>query len=65
MDYDELIENAIRESVKEAGQKDELASMLVNWFKEVSNGNAILDDVDETRRHSEILYDATNRNGEG
>ena len=65
MDYDELIENAIRESVKDSGQSDELATMLVKWFQEASNGNANLDDTDETRRHSEILYAATTRNGAG
>jgi len=65
VDYDELIESAIRKSVKDSGQGDELATVLVNWFQEVAKGNANLDDPDETRRHSEILYDATTRNGEG
>lgn len=63
MDYDELIEDAIRQSVKKSGQSDELANMLVNWFQEVLNGNESLDSVEATRRRSEILYDATSRNG--
>lgn len=65
MDYDELIEDAIRQSVTKSGQSDELGNMLVNWFQEVLNGNESLDDVDATRRRSEILYHATSRNGSG
>lgn len=65
MDYDELIEDAIRQSVKESGQSDELANMLVNWFQEVLNGNESLDNLDATRKRSEILYNATTRNGSG
>ena len=59
MEYDELIEDAIRRSVADAGQGVELANMLVHWFQEISRGNATLDDLDVTRRHSEIIYDAT------
>ncbi len=63
MDYDELIENAIRRAVKDAGQNEELANMLVRWFQEVSTGNESVDDVDLTRKHCEVLYDGTARNG--
>ena len=65
MDYDELIESAIRKSVAESGQDENLANVLVQWFQEVSNGNESLDDLESTRRHSEILYDATETNGDG
>ena len=65
MDYDELIKDAIRQSVTGSAQSDELANMLVNWFQEVLNGNESIDDLDATRRRSEILYNATSRNGPG
>ncbi len=65
MDYDDLIENAIRRSVKGFDQSDELANMLVRWFQEVSSGNESLADLDLTRRHCEMLYDATSQNGSG
>jgi hypothetical protein len=61
MDYDKLIESAIRQSVSESGQSDNLANVLVQWFQEVSNGNESLTDVESIRRYSEILYDATYR----
>jgi hypothetical protein len=59
MDYDQLIEQSIRRAVSEAGQSDELANMLIRWFQEVSHGNESLDDLEATRRHCEILYEAT------
>ena len=59
MNYDELIESAIRQSVADSGQNEKVANVLVQWFQEVSNGNESLDDVESTRRHSEVLYDAT------
>ena len=61
MNYDELIESAIRQSVADSGQTEKLANVLVQWFQEISNGNESLDDLESTRRHSEILYDATER----
>jgi hypothetical protein len=61
MDYDKLIESAIRQSVSDSGQSEKLANLLVHWFQEVSKGNETLDDVQSTRRYSEILYDATER----
>ena len=63
MDYDALIQNAIRKAVKDAGQNDQLADMLVRWFQEVSAGNESTGDVDLTRKRCEILYDGTTRNG--
>ena len=65
MDYDELIESAIRQSVTDSGQSEKLANVLVQWFQEVSNGNESLDDLESTRRHSEVLYDATQRDSGG
>jgi len=65
MDYDELIESAIRQSVADSGQTERLANVLVQWFQEVSNGNESLDDLESTRRHSEILYNATERETDG
>lgn len=65
MEYDELIELSIRKAVTEVGQADQLSEMLVKLFWELSSGNELLDDNDESRRRSELLYGATLRNGDG
>lgn len=59
MTFDELIERAIYQSAKKAGQSEDLADNLLRWFQQVSRGDESLAELDSNRRHSETLYDAT------
>ena len=59
MKADPTIQAAIEEAVREAGQGDDLARKLVAWFTEVASGNEDIGKRDSARRHSELLYGAT------
>jgi hypothetical protein len=55
----QLIEKAIKEAVKENGQKDEVAKKIIVWLKELSLGNEFIDDSHSAKQRVSVLYDAT------
>jgi len=56
MDFEQLLEESIKESVKENGQDDQLSKLILLWFHEVASGKEGFDG-DVSKRRAEKLYD--------
>ena len=56
MDFEQLLAESIKESVKENGQDEQLSKLILLWFHEVANGNEDFDG-DASKRRAEKLYD--------
>lgn len=59
MSHDDLLERCIRQAVSESRQSEHLADRLVVWFRELADGNESVDELEQTRRRCEAIYDAT------
>ena len=56
MAVSEKISVAIRDAVREAGQKDSLAKVLNAWFEFVASGSEDIDDSDASITRLEDVY---------
>ena len=55
---DARVRTAIKEAAQNLGQPETVAMRLISWLEALSDGNAEINDRDETRRRCELIYDA-------
>jgi hypothetical protein len=59
MSLDPRIEEAIKESVKNHNQSENLAQKIIAWLEALVEGNESLEDKDSIARHVNLIYDNT------
>lgn len=59
MSLDNLTNEAIRKSVKEANQSETLANKIIAWVTAISSGNETQDDAETAFHRAQLLYEDT------
>lgn len=63
MALDARIAEAVRSTIAESGQPEELTNRLLAWLVALTEQNETMEDVQRKWMHVELLYEATNVEG--
>jgi len=55
---DARVKTAINEAAQNLEQPPTVAARIISWLEALSEGNAEINDRDDTRRRCELIYDA-------